>query len=677
VSTHRRMLALSILATLGPALGCGAQPDPVANGDSEQAEDAVRRNASRKVVLFVWDGLRPDLIDDTNTPNLAALSRRGTSFQDNHSTYPTFTMMNAASFATGSFPGATGFYGNTAWVPGPMGSDSAAHAFDFSQPVFMEDYALLTAIGAYYQDELLLVGTLFKAAQERGKTTVTVGKSGAAFIQDYARGGLIIDEKMAWPLSFAQELQGAGFALPALSSNAYSMGMLTLGMMNGDPTAATPKKTLADGSTPDPADSSGGQPNASNAYLMSIYVDYILPNKRPDLSVIWLRSPDSTQHTYGLGVPNSIDALRAQDHLLGDLLSKLHDIHLDTTTDVIVASDHGHSSVAGPADLFPLRAITSGAVGDRDDENGYSVSGSVRLADLMTRAGFHAFDGQGCAFEPVMSGLKKDGTNVYATQVDQMGTICGTAGRKYSTASFKVPQTLPDDAVVIAMNGGSDYVYVPSHDAAQVEKVVRFIQTREEYAAVFVDEKYGDIPGTLALQLINAADSAGRNPDIVASLSFDADAVVQGVSGTEMSSMFGGSGRGMHGTFSRRDVHNTLVAAGPDFRRAFEDPLPTGNVDVAPTIARILGVSLPGAEGRPLLEALVRGGAGVRSYDVAYVYAEPTVPADGLTMALPTDPDGHEVDLDKSYFSFDLLAKQLTFGSRKYIYFDTTEVSRQ
>ena len=43
----------------------------------------------------------------------------------------------------------------------------------------------------------------------------------------------------------------------------------------------------------------------------------------------------------------------------------------------------------------------------------------------------------------------------------------------------------------------------------------------------------------------------------------------------------------MHGSFSPLDVHNTLIAFGPDFREGLKDPLPSGNVDVAPTIAGI------------------------------------------------------------------------------------------
>ena len=72
-------------------------------------------------------------------------------------------------------------------------------------------------------------------------------------------------------------------------------------------------------------------------------------------------------------------------------------------TNLIVVSDHGHSNVAGPASLFPLRAINDGRVAGIDREWGYSVSGSVRMADDMTRAGFHAYDGEGCVYAPVMT----------------------------------------------------------------------------------------------------------------------------------------------------------------------------------------------------------------------------------------------------------------------------------
>ena len=97
-----------------------------------------------------------------------------------------------------------------------------------------------------------------------------------------------------------------------------------------------------------------------------------------------------------------------------------------------------------------------------------------------------------------MSGLLANGKQVYPTQTDTDGTICGKgAGYQYTTRSFVVPVPLPDDAVVIAANGGSDYLYVPAKDRKTVENIVRFLQSREEFGAIFVDDNYGKHSGDL------------------------------------------------------------------------------------------------------------------------------------------------------------------------------------
>jgi arylsulfatase A-like enzyme len=51
-----------------------------------------------------------------------------------------------------------------------------------------------------------------------------------------------------------------------------------------------------------------------------------------------------------------------------------------------------------------------------------------------------------------------------------------------------------------------------------------------------------------------------------------------------------GPGQGMHGSLSAFDLHNTCVAAGPDFAKGVSDDLPTGNIDIAPTVLWILGI---------------------------------------------------------------------------------------
>jgi arylsulfatase A-like enzyme len=653
----RAMVALALL--IGIIQGCG---------------DAAAQD--RKIIIFVWDGLRPDSINPTDTPNLHALREAGVEFTDNHSTYPTFTMMNAASFATGGFPGSTGYYGNTLWQPGAQGPDSANAKVDFQQPVFTEDYAILEDLTRFLRGDLLLIDTLFEAAQKAGLVTAAVGKSGAAFIQDYKRGGLLLDEKTVLPLSFAKELQAAGIPLPVTTAKAYAPDELALAPNNGNPSEFKPPKRLEDGITFDPTDSSGSPYKAALQYMADIYIDYILPKKSPRLSVLWIRDPDTSQHVYGVGSPNARDGLRSNDGMLGQLRARLRQLDEEATTDIIVVSDHGHSNVAGSSELFPLRAIQDGAVG-AVDPNGYSVSGLVRLADLLHRAGFTVFDGIGCTYLPVALGIKADGTPVYPVETDLDGKLCGKEGQKYNIGPYKVPASLPPNALVIAVNGGSDYIYVPDRDAATVSKAVEFLQTRSEIGAVFVDSRYGGLPGTLPLNLIRVENTAGRNPDVIVSYDYDASAVIGGVKGTEYSgTLLNNSYRGMHGSFSPVDVHNTLIAYGPDFREGLKDPLPTGNVDVAPTVAGILGLSLPRADGRPLLEAL-RNGPGAGDYQVVSRTLRPRTVATGISVKLPTDPSGRGIDPEKKEYTIELQTKALTYQGKTYTYFDSAKAVRQ
>ena len=66
------------------------------------------------------------------------------------------------------------------------------------------------------------------------------------------------------------------------------------------------------------------------------------------------------------------------------------------------------------------------------------------------------------------------------------------------------------------------------------------------------------------------------------------------------------AGKGTHASLGRFDMHNTLIAAGPDFRRGQTDDLPTGNVGPGSTILQILGVKAPQEmDGRVLSEAMV------------------------------------------------------------------------
>ncbi len=705
--------------------GCGdvsAAPLPTPTPTSTPTPT---QTATRTIVM-VWDGLRPDDVNATDTPNLLALQTAGVNFSDNHSTYPTFTMMNGSSFATGSFPKTSGFYGNTFWTPPqgvsntiPAGKNAAGAAQDYVDPVFTEDYQVLTTLNDYYGGQLLLVKSLFSTAQAAGMTTATVGKSGAAYIQDLDKGGIFVDENTVQPRSLVTELQAANIPLPANTVNNYSgSDAVTLAATNGSPTARasyiTFNTTAYDPSgtqtvaSRDSTDTTQGAPeDAANKYMLSVFTSYILPKKNPMLSLIWFRTPDNVEHGYGPGSANAKAGLRSQDARLGELMAALKAQGLDTTTNIIVVSDHAHSSVSGPLNLYPLRAIvpgaapngplvngatsgTSGATLGSPSSTGFSFSGDVRSADILTYRGFKAYDGNGCTTS-AMYGLTSSGAPTVPLKIDAAGTLCGAANAKYQAvsstlaspvASFKVPApgSLPTNGIVVAANGGSDYFYLPSHDAATIRNLVRFLQQREEYGAIFVDSRYGSLPGTLSMAQVNLENANRRDngqPDVVVSFNWDDTISIQGKTGIEFEST--GGQRGMHGSFGPTDVHNTLIASGPSFRKGATLTTPTGNVDVAPTVAYLLKLAMPLADGRIINEALALPASSTTPAVAASAVTPSSGVATGLMFETPLDPTGATRDtaFPRGTYAITLQVKDLTIDGKTYRYFDYARATRQ
>jgi arylsulfatase A-like enzyme len=665
-----------------------ASPVQVVEAPAPQAPVA-KVDTKKRVIIFVWDGLRPDSVDDAVTPQLARLrDGRGTNFRNHHAMYPTLTMMNAAAFATGTTSGQHGFYGNWEYQPGPTGNNAKGAPLDYSQPFFSEDHAILQTLDAFYRaagSALLHVETLFEIAHAAGMKTAAIGKIGPTFLIDYHQSGdsgVILDENVVLPRSFGSALQAAGIPLPKNTVNqTYPDGPLQLAADNGDPTAVTEPAliTLADGVTPDPRALTGSPHKARNAYLMRVFIEYVLPQIDPELSVIWLRNPDSTQHSYGPGTPNVRDALAHQDLLLGRLLAALDELGRTKNTDLIVVSDHGHSTIGSDAEVFPLRDLD----GDPDGHAtvgavrtpGYVVSGDVRSAEWLRRAGFpHVYDGVGCVFDPVLAGLNANAVPLHPTHDEPTCAPKPTA----STGSYKVPSgVLPSDAIVIATNGGSEYFYIPSHDRKLVQRLVTALQERAPFGPLFVRSVYGAIPGTLSLSRIGMElpeSVSPPMPDIVVSFDWDDTAVSAAAPETPGSEHSSAQGyRGMHGTFSPIDVHNTLIAFGPSFRAGHVDDYPSSNLDLPLTIASILGLAMPRAEGRVLEEALA-------DKTVKYAvdrFEERVGPVALKRACLLDDPDCKRPRRGLSY-SWTLQGQLLTTvdGSKRYTYFDRAKVAR-
>src|SRR5436190_6195006 len=244
----------------------------------------------------------------------------------------------------------------------------------------------------------------------------------------------------------------------------------------------------------------------------------------------------------------------------------------------------------------------------------------------------------------------------------------------YTSTSYAVPKPIPPGAVVVAANAGSDYLFVPDGNIDTVRAAVVSLQGRLQFGAIFVSDKYGDIAGTLPMSLIKTETSGiGRAPDIIISFSFDENVVVAGKSGVSYASSI--NRRGDHGSFSPTDTHISLMVSGPDFKSGLHDPLPTANVDIAPTVARILKFSMPDVQGRVLEEAL-QGGPRVTEYAVLNKTHRSSTKT-GLTMKLPVDLDNRSIDPNLTTYAVELKTKVLTRGGKSYTYFDHAKAIRE
>ena len=175
-------------------------------------------------------------------------------------------------------------------------------------------------------------------------------------------------------------------------------------------------------------------------------------------------------------------------------------------------------------------------------------------------------------------------------------------------AAKKLEDAEPGDVMMVGL-GGSALLYVIDHNEDVVRRLVGFLQNSEMAGVIFSKiGNDGHVEGTFPLSAVRL-DTGEDTPDVIVSFKWTAEKNEYDVPGYVYSE---GSkrGKGTHASLSRFDMHNTLVAFGPDFKNGFINDLPSSNADVAPTILSILGIKPPvPMDGRVLSEALVDGKA--------------------------------------------------------------------
>ena len=175
----------------------------------------------------------------------------------------------------------------------------------------------------------------------------------------------------------------------------------------------------------------------------------------------------------------------------------------------------------------------------------------------------------------------------------------------FTTKTEFTDEPKPGD-IMLAGNGGCVLFYVTGHDEKIIRRLVEFLQQSDFAGVIFTKHP---MEGTFSLDQAKIAND--RSPDVVMSFRWKDQKNQFGVSGMIDADWQRAAGQGTHATLSPFDMHNTLIAAGPDFKHGEVDDLPSGNVDLASTILQILGIKTSEKiDGRILSEAMTgRAGA--------------------------------------------------------------------
>ena len=187
------------------------------------------------------------------------------------------------------------------------------------------------------------------------------------------------------------------------------------------------------------------------------------------------------------------------------------------------------------------------------------------------------------------------------------------AGKYPRRASASIGNDPARPDIVIGVNGGNDLIYLPQDNAKTlVRQVVKALLAQDYTSGVFVRDDLGPVPGTLPMSRVGLTGGA-RTPTPAVVVNFRSETtgcdqpLFCSVTVSDTTLL---QGQGHHGSFSRADTENFMAAIGPAFKAGFNDTAPVSNADIAPTLEKILGVTLPPVgklRGRALTEALMDG----------------------------------------------------------------------
>jgi arylsulfatase A-like enzyme len=587
------------------------------------AQNATQRN----LILFVPDGLRGRIVTPQTAPAMAEVRDKGVNFMNSHSLFPTFTMANGSAIASGHYLGDTGTFSNTIYT-----GYTSVPAGDTVVP-FIENDAVLGDIDEHFNGDYLNEETILKMARAQGFSTAAIGKLGPTLLFDHTDRGknsIVIDDstggKNGVPLSdeMKEALTKAGLPLttPSRGDNGKA----------GD--AKTPGTTSAN--------------VAQQAYMADVASRVVLPmfkaRNKPFVLVFWSRDPDGSQHntgdslntiTPGINGPTSMAGIKNADNNLAQLRKALDDLGLSASTNIMISSDHGFSTISKESKTSPSAKISYD-----DTPKDFLPMGFLAI-DLAKALDLPLFDPN----------------NKNARVADNVHPKAGNGVLGQDPAK-------PD--VIVATNGGSDLVYMPGKDRKLVGRAIKALLEQDYVSGLFVDDELGRFPGTLPMSQLGLKGKAVTpHPSIVVNFrSWTSGCEEPTNCSVQVADTVLRQGQGMHGSFSRGDTLNFTAAIGPDFKAGYVDALPVSNADVGTTAAKIMGLTQKPKGtlvGRVMTEAMPNG-ATPKAY-AGTVASKPS--ANGLRTVLNFQRVGTQRYFDAAGFPGRTLGLEVDGGKQK------------
>ncbi len=432
--------------------------------------------------------------------------------------------------------------------------------------------------GDYLNEE-----TILKMARAQGYSTAAIGKVGPTLIFDHTDRA----DKPGLHSVVVDDATGAKNGVPL--SDEMKDALTKAGLPLATPSRGDNGKA-GDAKTPGTV-----VPNtAQQAWFADVASKIVLPmfkaRNKPFVLVFWSRDPDGSQHntgdslntvTPGINGPTSMAGIKNADDNLAQLRKALDDLGLAATTNIMIAADHGFSTISKESKTSP-----SAKASYADTPKDFLPMGFVAI-DLAKALDLPLFDPN-----------------------DKNARVADNAHPKAGNGVLGQDPAKPD--LVVATNGGSDLIYLPNKDRKLADRTIKALLDQDYVSGLFVDDALGRFPGTLPMsQIALKGKAVTPNPSIVVNFRSYVEGCGEPTNcSVEVADTVLRQGQGMHGSFGRGDTMNFMAAIGPDFKAGYADPLPVSNADIGMTVARLMGLHATaqgGLIGRVMSEALPNG----------------------------------------------------------------------